>query len=224
MQDENGALKMRNICIMFGIVLIVVIALSILILKPNDDAISDSSTNSETSSITISEILNGRANNYGTTQIYKISVGRGDALRLADLGKDTRVEVWNYDGKSVAKSDNNIPLGSIANGEYTPPVVVNGYEVGFNLITDSSGNNTVYEELFDENGNVKFLFGASSNLSYCTTITVYNKTYFCFIEEMYGDNNYVSGDIIFIEDKEDTQSKQVLLDPVGTQGVTVDGK
>lgn len=99
-----------------------------------------------------------------------------------------------------------------------------GHDVVFNIVTDSSGNNTVYEELCDKNDNVKFLFGAPDGLSYCTSITVYNTTYLCFIETMYGDNDYVAGDIIFIEDKNDTQNKNISFDTVGTQGVTVDGK
>ena len=102
--------------------------------------------------------------------------------------------------------------------------VSDGYDVTFNIVTDGSGSNTVYEELCDENGDVEFLFGTPSGLSYCTPITVYGATYLCFIEEMYGDDNYVTCDIIFIEDREDTQNKNISFDTVGTQGVTVDEK
>jgi hypothetical protein len=35
--------------------------------------------------------------------------------------------------------------------------VSDGDDVTFNIVTDSSGNNTVYEELCDENEDVEFL-------------------------------------------------------------------
>ena len=174
--------------------------------------------------ITISEILNSRAQGYGTTQIYKMSVSRLDGLKLSDIGKDTQVEVWNYDGQSVAQVLNNVSLGTIAGKEYTASAgVSDGYDVAFNIVTDKSGNNTLYEELRDENGNVEFLFGAQSEYYYSTTITVYNTTYLCFIESLKGDDGYITGCVTFIEDKSDTVGKNILLDTVGAQGVTVDG-
>lgn len=176
-------------------------------------------------SITISEILNSRAQGQGVTQIYKTHVSRLDGLKLSEIGKDTRVEAWNYDGQSVSQIINSIPLGDIAGKDYVAPIgVSDGHDVAFNIVTDSSGNNTVYEELCDKNDNVKFLFGAPDGLSYCTPITVYGTTYLCFIETMYEGNNYVAGDIIFIEDKDDTQNKNIAFDTVGTKGITVDGK
>lgn len=65
-------------------------------------------------SITISEILNGRAQGYGTTQIYKMHVSKLEGLRLSDIGKDTRVEAWNYNGQSVGQIINSITFGDIA--------------------------------------------------------------------------------------------------------------
>lgn len=224
-QDGNRASKMRNICIMLGVVLVGVIVLSSLLLKPDTGAVSDSSTNADVENITISEILNGRANGYGTTQIYKLSAGLGEGLMLGNLGKDTKVEIWNYNGQSIDKVYSEIPLGSIADGSFKATLSISdGYDnVNFNIITDPSGNNTICEQLCDENGKSLFTFGGSA-LSYCTTITVYNKTYICFIEEVFGDYDFVKGDIIFIEDREDTQNKNISFDTVGTQGVTVDGK
>lgn len=72
-------------------------------------------------SITISEILNGRAQGQGVTQIYKTHVSRLDGLKLSEIGKDTRVEAWNYDGQSVSQIINSIPLGDIAGKDYVAP-------------------------------------------------------------------------------------------------------
>lgn len=43
-QDGNRTSKMRNICIMLGVVLVGIMVLSSLLLKPDTGAVSDSST------------------------------------------------------------------------------------------------------------------------------------------------------------------------------------
>lgn len=53
-----------------------------------------------------------------TTQIYKTHVSKLECLRLSDIGKDIRVEAWNYNGQSVGQVINSIPLGDIAGKEY----------------------------------------------------------------------------------------------------------
>lgn len=205
--------------LIIGLVLIVAIIFFVL------TSLSTSSNDASTPrSIALSKLLNNRIETDGEVTIYKLNYMNHTP---SDIGKSDVVETWVYDGTMLKKNKVDFTLGEVAQGS-TPNDLPFGYYAQLGLTTDETGNYTAFEELYNEFDEIVLRFGITSSDGIIPRVTIYDKTYLCFM-----DGNFVIDDygniysqpnrhILLIEDKDDTQGKNIVLDTVGTAGITVD--